>query len=462
MMSPDEALRFLMDTVIAETYDNHSPRDNTPTLPFGSGAEEVFDGGVLAARIRGVIDAAEAGAVTVWRGAAILIGWASTTAHRQFCLGGRSKVRASDKHGCLREVTLAMYLLQYYAPKLHHWIAESAPDCLMAPLDTQAGSDLQGLTDALESELKQGIFPDWNTRELLPVDSRYPIIQIASAITHVSPDTYDEVRRVAVKLQDSLEERDFIVEVPSDYVHVSRRTLVECQEFKTRGGLYQASALIVFADGGGMGTAVTWAIAEECGIPALLLHHPGVDVSAARFGALKNREVAEYSDYESAHEVVFRFLDSKEQGIRARARRLARLRTELDISHLQHRFQTIDPLAFEVSTISYEMAMFMLADPIRWGQARPFVTEEISRVLGFSAGVSSATERTEDRTDLFRAFVGLQNLTEVHALTQAQALDAWQAFLSDVGAKGVSHRDARDWNYDQWLAFLRRRGWSLP
>lgn len=462
MSTPDEAREFLMDTILAETYQGYRSNPN-PTLPFDGSPGDAFDAASLARRTQGVIEAVEEGAVTVWRGAALLISWATAAAHRRFCIAKSLVPTSTVKHGCVREVRLAMYLLHYYTAKFKYWMADWAPDCLMSPLDTEASADLQGLTDALEAELKQSIFPDWKARELLPLDPRYPIIQIASAITHVDEDTFDAVRRVAVGLQRTLEQRDFIVEVPSDYVHESRRQWVECQEFKTRGGLYQASALIVFADGGGVGTATTWAIAEECGIPALLLHRPGVDLGAARFGALKTREVAEYTDEASAHDAVLRFLASKERGIRARAQWLAMLRDQVNLSELETRFRRIDPLAFEVSTISYEMAMFMLADPVRWGQARPFVTEEVSRVLGIDPEPSFMPKSGQlDSTGLIKAFVGLQNVAEVHGLTAQQQADAWQALLTDVAAKGVSHRDTTEWNFDQWVGFLRRAGWSLP
>lgn len=461
MTSPNEALAYLMDTVLEETYENHKTEE-APTLPLYRNDVGPLDGAGLARQMRGVIEAVESGVLTVWRGAAVLISWATVTAHRSFCLARNTvRPRSSIKHGCMREVTLAMYILNYYAPKLHYWIAEGAPDFLVLPINTAAEADLQGLTDALESELKQGIFPDWKSRELLPLDPRYPIIQIATAITHVDPDTFEVIRRLAVHLQGALEQRDFIVEVPSDFVHVSQLKSVECQEFKTRGALYQASALIIFADGGGIGTATTWTIAEESGVPALLLHRPGFDISAARFGALKTREVAEYTDATSAMDAVFRFLSSKERGIRLRAQRLTSLR-QMDIGPLQDRFNRIDPLAFEVSPISYEMAMFVLADPVRWGQARPFVTREILAVLGIDGEPLLASQhRNLDRRELLEAYVGLQNLAEVHGLTAPDQASAWRTFLDDVMAPGLSHRPTRKWDYDQWVALLRRSGWQL-
>lgn len=441
----------------------------------------------LAVSLLGYRDACAAGLLSVWRAAAEFVGSTSPRLHMQRCRVGAATSRA--RPSCLREVSFAGHVVAILARMCDHWWDGDLADALATPILAQRASDA-AVADALEANLRVTLHPPWLSRTPLIISERMPTVHIASPITKVGREQYAATRSLTRQLRAELERHDYLVESPSDFVSPDNRHAVPTDEMLTLSALHRASLVIVFADGGGHGTATTWTLAAELGIATLVLHRPDTEVGAARFdGRIFSRTVSAYRTPDEAVRAVGDFIAANAFVARRRTARLAAFR-DMDVSHLTRALSAIDPIAFDDSFVTWEAAMMYLSDPVNWFQARPEIAGEIRRVLGARHGVdtgmrtavaptydaqpivaearpqapiSTAAAATGPRAEepAGHGLLGLLILAEEQGWPPETVSHAWELYRTEPQMTGLSARPVTTMTYDAWVALLRLKGWPV-
>jgi len=137
----------------------------------------------------------------------------------------------------------------------------------------------------------------------------------------------------------------------------------------------------------------------------------------------------------------------------------------MDITHLERALRSVDPIAFDGSTVTWEAARMYVTDPVNWFQARPEVAKEVTRVLGAPAlsavadvkGIDHVAGPIPEGNSLF----GLLTLAEEKGWPPEVVVEAWDVFRNVVEVGEVSARPVTVMNYDAWIALLTRKGWTL-
>lgn len=468
-------------TIVQENFErkiyalyNDDAQPSAPMLPEFDRFEQ--HSGELARSFVGYHEAVCAGLFSAWRAAAEFATSASTMLHAQYCLLGAS-IQFGDARACRRDAEFCEFAVSLFVGWCQHWIGDGLSEAMRAPI-TASHLDDSAIADALEVALRTVIHPSWWLREPALVDAIRPTILIASPITRVGEVRYSATKKLTHQIAAELERSGYLVETPSDFVAPENREVLAPDEFATRAALHRAAIVILFADDGRIGTAITWTLAEELGIPTLILHGPQTDVRAARFPGLETREIVEYHYPDDAVRAVGEFVTVNRRAAMRRAAEIAAYRT-LSVDHISVALMSIDPLAFEDSTVSYMFAKFYVADPVNWFQARRGVAVEILRVLQLSGDpsgdIGSASpadahsgrhgEKVLDkgggREPLLDDFDGLLQLAEENGWMAGDIYQAWELHIRKLELEDVSQRPINTMTYDAWRAFLRGKGWSM-
>lgn len=466
-MSEEMAVRAVLPylrEVLSKVYGNLDA-EHPPVLPGFE--DQHLDAAALARTLLGYRDACAAGLLSVWRAAAEMLGPVCVGLHRERCLANRTP-QLHERNGCGREVQCARLILVLFARLCDHWVDGDIGDAVETPLTAPFATE-SDIIDALEAALRVSLHPPWLSREPIPVSDRLPIVHIASPITRVSRGQYNATQHLTQQLRRELESHGYLVETPSDYVTPANRQHVPADEMLTLTALHRSSLLIVFADGGGFGTAMTWTLAAELGIPALVLHGPGTDVRAARFdGKLFRRTVHEFNSPDQALRAVGDFVAANAAIARRRTWRLAGYR-DLDVTSLSHSLLAIDPIAFDGSAVTWEAALMYTNDPVNWFQARPEIVHEILRVLGIADKADrvrvepahSTAPPPVSHVPSIDDLGGLLTLAEEHGWGPRTIGDALDVLRREVEVTGLSKRPITTMTYDAWVATLKLKGWDV-
>lgn len=322
------------------------------------------------------------------------------------------------------------------------------------PAITATGMSETEVEDALEATFQRITHPAWDSRTPLELVPSSPIIQINSAITHVSDKEYYRVRGVTLAIREELAQHGFTIEVTSDYAAPRAQPTCAPDEHLTRAGIFRASGIVTIADHGRSGTATTLAIADELLIPTLVLYQDPVDVGSARYpGGFSRRTTRPYSSEEQAAHEARSYAFSMDAYIRARHALLCKLAT-FEIGDIQGQFELTDPAAFDSSTVVFERARFFTSDPVHWHQCPPGTRAEIERILGVRRLADDSSKPARP------ALIGDATPTAITALFVAAEYRGWtwdrvshvyQRFLR-INDRAFSPRKA-SWGFDDWIRF---------
>lgn len=303
------------------------------------------------------------------------------TLHDEICTPRCNATRA-DVIACQRDATVARDALVFLAARfLDIEFCDQVPERCARTL-VQAQLPEPDIRRSIDGVIATGVRRLWDRRPKPQVIPGVPAVQVNTAISDVDEDDYKQLRTTALAISDTLTKPIVRFDVTSDYARPDARYSKLVDEGAVRSAIMHAAAMVVFADHGRFGTAMTWTRGEDLLMPVLVLSREVGDTTVARYpGTLALRTVATYDTDHDAVERVRSFLKASAGYIQQRQDELLGYATR-DISDLQERMNRVDISAFDSSLIPWELARFYLDSPVHWFQAPDAHREEIERRLG--------------------------------------------------------------------------------
>lgn len=448
MRAPDqEFINGYVDMVVETRYQSDAVRASAdlqrPFLPgFGTKVEAV------ALFITDVLWQAQAQIITGTRALARIAAYVSATLHDLLC----NDRPPTPLRCCSRDVHAVSDLVNLTAwPHLGVELDTPLSDVAHEALITAPGREAEVEAD-LESIFQSITHPDWRSREPLTLEIDRPIIQINSAITHVTPPEYHRIRTMAIRLRDHLTLLGYKVEVTSDYAAPHAQPTCAPNESLTRAGIYRSSGVISIVDHGRIGTATTLAIADELLIPTLVLYQDARDISAARYpGGFSRRSTHRYDTQDAPESLVGEYLTSMRSLIAKRHRDVIGW-SHIDLGNLASRFDALDPQVFERTAVTHDRARFFVSDPVLWSQCPPATKNEIEAILGTAHTVPTDSPNPSGRpSDASPTSISSLFIAAEHSEWPYDKVgDLYQRYLrlnNDV----VSRH--KNWGFDDWIRF---------
>lgn len=369
--------------------------------------------------------------------------------HREYCVRA---ARPDRRRACARDVSAVTDLVSMIASPFLEVELDAPLKAVAMDALTAVGLEETQVDDAMEAVFQRITHPAWGSRKLLPVSAANPIIQINSAISHISAREYYRVRTIALVLRAELMRQGYQVEVTSDYAAPRASPTCSPNEILTRAAIYRTAGMICIADHGRLGTGTTLTLAGELLIPTLVLYQDPADLDCARYpSGLARRMTSPYGDADDAVRAVAAFLKTMNDLILARARQLEAWSSD-DITEVQDRFATTEVAAFDLSPVTFDRAQMFASDSIVWNQCPTQTRGEIARILGIRASPDTTPQRRSQTQDAAP--------TAVSSLLVAAAYKDWRP--SRVSAVYEAYLLAHDrslstrrssWGFEDWIRF---------
>jgi hypothetical protein len=277
--------------------------------------------------------------------------------------------------------------------------------CFMTPLvrppESLINSSLKAESDAIRRDLleiafEQVLNPIHFLRALPSIETDTPNIQINSPVSKVKEGAFLRTRAEAKYVEAAIAAEHLNIEVTSDWVDTVSKTSSTQLDGIVDSAILRTAGMILFANGGRIGTGETLRLAAQVLMPVLVLRRSdNQPLEARRRGVHSIRVERVYKTKEEALGHVKWFLGQFRPQILARQRFLERVAGQAgSLERIRDAVESLDPAVFETSQLTRAGALFYSSDPLHFYQASDVIKAELKRIASPVRATSASAPGT--------------------------------------------------------------------